>query len=114
MTVRTARMLPEAGQLDWDDLERSPASRTRLLVIGAVSNALGTINDIPRAARLAHAAGALSFVGSVHFAPHRLVDARAMGCDFLACSAYEFLTVTDFGSAASCRHDTTKRPRSTV
>ena len=27
---------------------------------------------------------------AVHYAPHRLVDVRAIGCDFLACSAYKF------------------------
>ena len=39
---------------------------------------------------MAHEAGALVFVDAVHYAPHRLVDVRAMGCDFLACSAYKF------------------------
>jgi selenocysteine lyase/cysteine desulfurase len=34
--------------------------------------------------------GALSFVDAVHYAPHALVDVRAIGCDFLACSAYKF------------------------
>ena len=43
-----------------------------------------------RAARLARDAGALMFVDAVHYAPHRLVDVRAIGCDFLACSAYKF------------------------
>ena len=43
-----------------------------------------------RAARLAHAAGALVFVDAVHYAPHALVDVAALGADFLACSAYKF------------------------
>ena len=60
------------------------------MAIGAASNALGTINDVTEVARLAHDAGALAFVDAVHYAPHRLVDVRAMGCDFLACSAYKF------------------------
>ena len=34
--------------------------------------------------------GPLVFVDAVHYAPHRLVDVKAMGCDFLACSAYKF------------------------
>jgi selenocysteine lyase/cysteine desulfurase len=29
-------------------------------------------------------------VDAVHYAPHALVDVRAIGCDFLACSAYKF------------------------
>jgi len=88
--VRMVRMDPDTGQLDWEDLERSVGNRTRVVAIGAASNALGTITDVARATRLAHAAGAIAFVDAVHYAPHHLVDVRAIGCDFLACSAYKF------------------------
>jgi cysteine desulfurase family protein (TIGR01976 family) len=88
--LRTVRMIPESGELDWADLEHALGDRTRLLAIGAASNALGTVNDVARAAALAHAAGALCFVDAVHYAPHNLVDVAAMDCDFLACSAYKF------------------------
>lgn len=91
VTIRQARMIPETGQLDWDDLDRCLSQhRARLLAIGAASNALGTINDIPRAVAMAHEAGALTFVDAVHLAPHQLIDVAAFGCDFLACSAYKF------------------------
>lgn len=90
VTVRMVKMRPETGQLDWDDLERQITKRTRLLAIGAASNALGTINDVRRAAEMAHAVGALVFVDAVHYAPHELVDVRALDCDFLGCSAYKF------------------------
>ncbi|MBA3607392.1 MAG: cysteine desulfurase-like protein [Chthoniobacterales bacterium] len=90
VTIRVAKMLPETGQLDWDDFERQLSARTKLVAIGAASNALGTITDVQRAAELAHAAGAQVFVDAVHYAPHQLVDVREMDCDFLACSAYKF------------------------
>lgn len=90
VTLRTARMIPDTGQLDWDDLQRCIGRRTRLVAIGAASNALGTVNDVARAVRLAHDARAHVFVDAVHYAPHELVDVRALGCDFLACSAYKF------------------------
>jgi cysteine desulfurase family protein (TIGR01976 family) len=90
VTIQVVRMVPETGQLDWDDLERLVNRRTRLLAIGAASNALGTINDVARAARVAHSANALVFVDAVHYAPHRLVDVQSMSCDFLGCSAYKF------------------------
>jgi cysteine desulfurase family protein (TIGR01976 family) len=90
LTVRTVRFDPETGQLDTDDLAAALGPRTKLLAIGAASNALGTINDVRRAADLAHAAGALVFVDAVHYAPHALVDVAALGADFLACSAYKF------------------------
>ncbi|MEO7166675.1 MAG: aminotransferase class V-fold PLP-dependent enzyme, partial [Chthoniobacterales bacterium] len=90
VTIRVAQMIPETGQLDWDHFAQLLNSRTRLVAIGAASNALGTITDVGRAAGLAHAAGAQIFVDAVHYAPHQLVDVRAMDCDFLSCSAYKF------------------------
>jgi cysteine desulfurase family protein (TIGR01976 family) len=90
VTVRVVPIVAETGQLDWAELERALSRRTRLLAIGAASNALGTITDVARAVGLAQDRGALSFVDAVHYAPHRLVDVRAIGCDFLACSAYKF------------------------
>jgi cysteine desulfurase family protein (TIGR01976 family) len=90
VTVRTVRMLPGMGQLDWDDLQRQVTARCRLLAIGAASNALGTITDVRRAGELARAAGAQVFVDAVHYAPHELVDVKQLGCDYLACSAYKF------------------------
>jgi cysteine desulfurase family protein (TIGR01976 family) len=90
LCIRTVRMIPETGQLDWNDFERVLNSRTRVVAIGAASNALGTISDVSRAARMAHDTGALVFVDAVHYAPHVLADVEALDCDFLACSAYKF------------------------
>jgi len=90
VTVRMVKMRTDDGRLDWSDLEAAITPRTKLLAIGAASNALGTITDVARATQLAHAVGALSFVDAVHYAPHVLVDAQAIGCDYLACSAYKF------------------------
>ena len=90
IAIRTARMDVRTGELDWDDLERAVSSRTKLVAIGAASNALGTITDVARAGDLVHARGGLLFVDAVHYAPHALVDVAALGCDLLACSAYKF------------------------
>ena len=90
VSVKTAPMIPETGTLDWATLEGLLSSRTALVAIGAASNALGTINDVSQVASLAHDVGALVYVDAVHFASHGLVDVRAMGCDFLACSPYKF------------------------
>jgi cysteine desulfurase family protein (TIGR01976 family) len=90
VTIRVARMIPETGQLDWDDFGRKLNQRTKLVALGAASNALGTITDVRRAAEIVHAVGAQIFVDAVHYAPHELVDVRAMDCDYLSCSAYKF------------------------
>ena len=79
-----------SGTLDWKSLEAAFTPRTRLLAIGAASNALGTVNDVAAAVQLARAAGALSLVDAVHFVPHAPVDVRRLDCDFLVCSAYKF------------------------
>jgi cysteine desulfurase family protein (TIGR01976 family) len=88
--VRLVRMNPEDGSLDFEDLERQISPRTRLVAIGAASNALGTIVDVARVASLARAYGALVFVDAVHYSPHMLVDVKQLDADFLACSAYKF------------------------
>jgi len=88
--VESVPLLPETGQLDWSRLEELVARRPRLLAIGGASNALGTVNDLPRAVSLARAAGAMTFVDAVHLAAHDTIDVRQLGCEFLACSAYKF------------------------
>ena len=88
--LRVARMDAERGTLDLDHLASLLGPRTRVVAVGAASNALGTITDVAAVARLARAAGALTFVDAVHYAPHELVDVAALGCDFLACSPYKF------------------------
>jgi len=88
--VRTARMLPQRGVLDMDHLRGCIGANTRLVAIGAASNALGTVSDVAGIVRMARDAGALTFVDAVHYAPHVLPDVGALGCDFLACSAYKF------------------------
>jgi cysteine desulfurase family protein (TIGR01976 family) len=76
--------------LDINSLKQAINQRTKIVAIGYASNAVGTINDIATAVKLARAVGALVFVDAVHYAPHRSIDVRAIDCDFLACSAYKF------------------------
>ena len=92
-TVRVARLDTATGTLDWDHLASLLGPRTRLLAIGAASNALGTMTDVARAATMARAVGALSFVDGVHAVPHVPFDVRALaeaGVGFVGCSSYKF------------------------
>jgi len=88
--IRTVRMSTDSYSLDWSDLEQKIGARTKLLAIGASSNALGTITNVERAGELAHAVGAKVFVDAVAYVPHALTDVRALGCDLLACSPFKF------------------------
>jgi len=76
--------------LDLEDLKRKLSAKTKLVAVGYASNMVGTINPVAEITKLAHAVGALMFVDAVHYAPHGLIDVKALDCDFLACSAYKF------------------------
>lgn len=88
--VKHISINPEDCTLNLDELKAAISPRTKLVAVGYASNAVGTVNPIAEIAKAAHAVGALVFVDAVHFAPHRLIDVRALECDFLACSAYKF------------------------
>ena len=90
VTVHVVPLDRGSFMLDHDAFARVIGPRTRLVAVGAASNALGTVNDVRRVADRARAAGALTFVDAVHYAPHFLPDVQAFGCDFLSCSAYKF------------------------
>lgn len=90
VTIRSVPFDPATGELVPGELERVVTTKTKLVAIGAASNALGTISPVREIARLAHAHGALCYVDGVHFAAHRVIDVQEMRCDFLACSPYKF------------------------
>lgn len=88
--VRHVPFDPADCTLDMEALAAAITSRTRVVALGYASNAVGTVNDVARAAELAHAAGAWLYVDAVHYAPHGPIDVQALGCDLLVCSAYKF------------------------
>jgi len=76
--------------LDLAELKTKLNEKTRLVAVGYASNSVGTINPVAEITRLAHAAGAMIYVDAVHYAPHGLIDVKALDCDFLVCSPYKF------------------------
>ncbi len=88
--VRTLACAAPDLSLPLDGLTALLGPRTRLVALGHASNAVGTIVDLAPLIAAAHRAGALVYVDAVHYAPHGVIDARALDCDFLACSAYKF------------------------
>src|SRR3989442_1769471 len=88
--IRQVDIREEDCTLDMEDLKHKITAKTKLVAVGYASNMAGTINPIAEITKLAHAAGALMFVDAVHFAPHGLIDVKALDCDFLVCSPYKF------------------------
>jgi cysteine desulfurase family protein (TIGR01976 family) len=90
ITVRWVGIRDGDCTLDPADLERAIGPRTRVVAVGVASNAVGTINPIPRIVEMAHAVGAWTYVDAVHAAPHMSIDVAALDTDFLVCSPYKF------------------------
>ena len=90
VVIRQVGICEEDCTLDLEDLKSKITPKTKVVAVGYASNMVGTINPVAEITRLAHAAGALMFVDAVHYAPHGLIDVKALDCDFLACSPYKF------------------------
>jgi cysteine desulfurase family protein (TIGR01976 family) len=91
IVVREAPVETATCTLDWEAFESLVRpGRTRVVAMSYASNAVGTVSDVARAAALAREAGAWSVIDAVHYALHGPIDVRAIGCDFLLCSAYKF------------------------
>ena len=89
IVVREWRIRRETQTLHLEDLEPLLNERTRLVAFTHCSNVVGTILDVAAIAARIRAAGALSCVDGVAFAPHRRVDVKALGVDFYVASLYK-------------------------
>ncbi|MFM2590264.1 cysteine desulfurase-like protein [Vibrio sp. TBV020] len=90
VTVHQARVEEQGYGLDVEHLLSLINDKTKLVALTFASNTTGSIVDVKRVVKAAHEVGAMVYVDAVHYAPHHLVDVQALGCDFLACSAYKF------------------------
>jgi cysteine desulfurase / selenocysteine lyase len=81
--------IDEEGRLRLDQYEELISERTKLVALGHVSNALGTINPVTEVVELAHRMGARVLVDGAQGAPHLPVDVQALGCDFYAFSGHK-------------------------
>ncbi|MFN1618400.1 cysteine desulfurase-like protein [Vibrio rotiferianus] len=90
VVVHQVRINEEDCTLDLEHLQSLLNEKTRLVAVTYASNTTGSIVDMHRVVEMAHNIGAQVYVDAVHYAPHHLVDVQALGCDFLACSAYKF------------------------
>jgi cysteine desulfurase/selenocysteine lyase len=89
--------IDDAGEIVLDELERRLSPRTRLVAVGHVSNALGTVNPVRRIVELAHARGVPVLVDGAQAAPHLPVDVRALDCDFYAFSGHKMYGPSGIG-----------------
>lgn len=89
ITVREWRVDPDSGELDEAQLERLFTPRTRLLTFPHASNVVAHINPVARITARARAAGVMTVVDGVAWAPHGLPDVPTLGADVYLFSLYK-------------------------
>ena len=98
-TGATIRVVPmnDAGELQLEQYEALFNERTRLVCVGHVSNALGSINPVKKMIVIAHARGVPVLVDGAQAAPHLVVDVQDLDCDFYAFSGHKLCGPTGIG-----------------
>jgi cysteine desulfurase/selenocysteine lyase len=89
--------LTEDGCIDLDAAERMLTPQHKLVALGHVSNVLGSVLDVKRAADLAHAFGAKLLIDGCQAVPRLPVDVTALGVDFYAFSGHKLYGPTGIG-----------------
>jgi cysteine desulfurase family protein (TIGR01976 family) len=90
MVVKTLGFDRDTYEIDLDELDALITPRTRFAALNYASNLLGTINPVGEMCQRLRAAGALTYIDAVQYAPHGPIDVQALGCDFLVSSVYKF------------------------
>ena len=93
------RIIPvnDRGELILEEYEKLLGPRTRIVALGQVSNALGTINPVREMIAMAHKAGALALLDGAQAVPHMKVDVQALDADFYAFSGHKVFGPTGIG-----------------
>jgi len=86
----------EDYRLDLSELDRL-IDGVGLVGVSCMSNVLGTINDLAPIVEAAHGVGAVVVADGSQLVPHRKVDVKALGVDFLAFTGHKMLGPTGIG-----------------
>jgi cysteine desulfurase/selenocysteine lyase len=98
-TGATIKVVPinDRGEVEQDAYERMLSERTKIVAVGHVSNALGTINPIKSMIARAHAVGAVVLIDGAQAAPHLPIDVQDLDCDFYVLSSHKMFGPTGVG-----------------
>src|SRR5664280_2954694 len=93
------RVIPinDSGELIWEEFEKLLGSRTKMVAVTHVSNALGTVNPVRRIVEQAHRANVPVLVDGAQSVPHIEVDVQAHDCDFFVFSGHKIYGPTGIG-----------------
>ena len=85
------------GELDLIEFSNLLSSKTKIVFVNHVSNALGTVNNIKEIIDKSHSVGAAVLIDGAQAVPHFMVDVTELDVDFYVCSAHKFCGPTGVG-----------------
>lgn len=89
--------LNDAGELIIEEYKKLLNSRTKIVAVNHVSNALGTINPVKEIIEIAHAANVPVLIDGAQAIQHMKVDVKELDCDFYAFSGHKVYGPTGIG-----------------
>ena len=90
--------MTQTGELDLTDFDAMLTSKTKLLAVGQVSNALGTVNPVKAMTAKARAKGIAVLIDGAQAVPHMAVDVQDLDCDFYVFSGHKMFAPTGIGA----------------
>ena len=87
----------DSGELLLDELDQWVSEKTRVVSVGHVSNAIGTVNDIDTIFAAARSVGAITILDAAQSAPHMSISPKDIDCDFLTFSGHKTYGPTGAG-----------------
>ncbi len=86
-----------AGELGMDGFRKRLNENTKIVAVGHISNAIGTVNPIKTIIDLAHENGTPVLIDGAQSMPHTRVDVQALDADFFAFSGHKMFGPTGIG-----------------
>lgn len=87
----------DIGELKVDEYKKLFSKQTKIVAIGYVSNALGTIHPVREIIKIAHSHNVPVLLDGAQSAPHIKVDVQELDCDFYAFSGHKIYGPTGVG-----------------
>ncbi len=90
--------MTESGELDLSEFDALLTNKTKIMAVGQVSNALGTVNPVKQMTQKAKAKGIPVLIDGAQAVPHMQVDVQELDCDFYVFSGHKMYAPTGIGA----------------